>query len=261
MHVSAIVLAAGKGTRFSRPNSFTVRGGTPTHINKIIESGKSNVSKPLVKINSKPIIVFCLKTLSKHPYIKDIVVVVNSKNKEDIVRKISQYRIGKIKGIVLGGKRRQDSVRSGLKVIDNSTKLVLIHDGTRPFIDKQTVTSVIKEAQKIGAAIVGVPVRATIKKVKSKKLKVKSKFIVAETINRNNLWEIQTPQVFKKELVLKAYEKFGNTNVTDDASLVERSGHRVGVVMGSYFNIKVTTPEDLMIAKAILEAQNLKRKA
>ena len=123
----------------------------------------------------------------------------------------------------------------------------MIHDAARPFIDKDTVTAVIKTAQNTGAAIVGVPVKATIKKLTGK-------FVVKATIEREGLWEIQTPQVFKKRLILNAYKKFGNADVTDDAMLVEKLGQRVSVVLGSYNNIKVTTPEDLILAQAIAKS-------
>jgi 2-C-methyl-D-erythritol 4-phosphate cytidylyltransferase len=113
------------------------------------------------------------------------------------------------------------------------------------------VSSVLKEAKKSGAAIVGVPVKATIKKVKSQKSEVKSRPVVEKTLNRDSLWEVQTPQVFKKELIMEAYNKFGNSEVTDDASLLEKIGVRVKIVRGSYFNIKITTPEDLVLAEAI----------
>jgi len=229
MHVTAIVLAAGKGLRL-----------------------KSKISKPLIKIGSKPLIIYSLNTLSRHPYIKDIVVVSNRRNLEDIRNKIKQYRISKIKDVVLGGRLRQISVFNGLRATDKQTDMVLIHDGGRPFIGREMVSSVIKAAKKYGCAIVGVPVKATIKKIKSQESRIK---MVEKTIDRKNLWEIQTPQVFKRELILMAYKKFANIDVTDDAMLVEKLKANVGVVLGTYKNIKITTPEDLVLAKAI--AKNL----
>lgn len=222
--VTAIVLAAGEGRRL-----------------------KSKVPKPLVKINSRPVIIYALSVLNSHPDIDDIILVANPKNLSIIKDKIRKYRIRKVRKIVLGGRRRQDSVKNGLKATDPKTGLVLIHDGVRPFINKQIVSCVIKEAARSKAAIVGVPVKATIKEVR------KSQVVVEKTLDRDSLWEIQTPQVFDRELILKAYKKFGNKAVTDDASLVERLGVQVKIVMGSYKNIKITTPEDLKIAEAILK--------
>jgi 2-C-methyl-D-erythritol 4-phosphate cytidylyltransferase len=219
----------------------------------MVESGNSRVPKPLVKINSQPIIIYCLKIISKHPSIRDIVVVVNAQIRDKIIKAIKRYRISKIIQVVRGGRRRQDSVHHGLGAIDERTDLVLIHDGVRPFITKGIITSVIKKAKDTGAAIVGVPVKATIKEIAYRKSHIANRIIVKKTLDRNSLWEIQTPQVFRKDLILRAYEKFGNADVTDDAMLVEKLGTKVGVVLGSYDNIKITTPEDLRLAEAILE--------
>ena len=240
MFVTAIVVAAGKGRRL-----------------------KSKTPKPLINLGGKPIIIYSLKALSAHPLIKEIIVVTNSLSMRQVIAAIKQHKINKIKTIVLGGARRQDSVYNGLRVIWPQTDLVLIHDGVRPFIDVKILSSLIKAAKLCGAAIVGVPVTATIKKVKAKKgsgaflREVKAKVTVVETINRENLWEIQTPQVFKKSLILNAYKKFGNIKATDDAMLVEKMSKKVSVVLGSSHNIKITTPEDLMIAKAILKCKTV----
>jgi len=231
MYVTAVVLAAGKGLRL-----------------------KSKISKPLIKIDSKPLITYSLNTLGKHPYIKDIIVVANPRNLQDIRKTIKRFRIDKIKDVVLGGEVRRASVANGLRAIDSHTDLVLIHDGVRPFIDKEMVSSVIKTAKSCGAAIVGVPVKATVKSVKVSKSQSLKGNIVDRTLDRSKLWEIQTPQVFRKDLILKAYDKFGDIGVTDDAMLVEKLGAKVSVVKGSYNNIKITTPEDLIIAQAIAKA-------
>ncbi len=244
-YVTAIIAAGGKGLRF-----------------------KSKLPKLLNKINSVKVITYSLKVLDAHPLIKDIIIVVNFKNEEEIRNEIRKYHFRKINKIVKGGLSRQDSVRNGLAVIDNHTDLVLIHDAARPFVDKDMVSRVIKEAKKSGASCVGVPVKNTIKKVKSpwpvsqdrQKAKGKSVFEVDRTLDRQGLMEIQTPQVFRKELILKAHRKFINTKATDDASLVEKLGVPVRVVMGSCFNIKITTPEDLVIAEAILKIQKSKCK-
>lgn len=234
MYVSAIVLAAGRGVRF-----------------------KSKVSKPLITINAKPIISYSLNTLNQHPLIKDIIIVVNSLNQKKIATEVKRYNITKNKAIILGGKERRDSVQNGLKAIDPRTDLILIHDAARPFISPRDISLVITQAEKSGAAILGVPVKATIKRVTGngeRGTRKKNRFgthIVSETLNRNSLWEIQTPQVFKKDLILKAHEKFAKLKVTDDAMLIEKLGAKVNVVLGSYNNIKITTPEDLVLAKAI----------
>ncbi len=262
MYLSAIVLAAGKGERFSCNNISIVRSGIPTCVVKMIESGKPLDSKLLVKINRKPIIIYSLDILSRHPLVKEIVLVVNALNRKKIVEAVKKYRILKISRIVQGGVRRQDSVYNGLKEIDKKADLVLIHDAGRPFIDKKIVDSVVIAADKYGAAITGVPVKATIKKVTktpghqdtgTPRHQETGHVIVEKTIDRSNLWEIQTPQVFKKNIILKAFQKFAHQDATDDAMLVEKLGKPVKIVEGSYFNIKITTPEDLIIAEAILK--------
>jgi 2-C-methyl-D-erythritol 4-phosphate cytidylyltransferase len=220
MYVTAIVLAAGKGLRF-----------------------KSGVPKPLAKIANLPAIIYSLGVFDSSSYIKDIIVAVNPENSKSIIKEIKRHGIKKIIAVVSGGRLRQDSVMKSLGAIDAKTDFVLVHDAARPFIDKALLSRVIKEAKKCGAAIAGVPVKATIKELRGR--------IVARTFDRSKLWEIQTPQVFKKSLILEAYRRFGDTRATDDSSIVEKLGVKVAVAMGSYVNIKITTPEDLIIAQAI----------
>ena len=219
--LSAIILAAGQGLRL-----------------KTIEP------KPLVKIGKFPAIIYSLKSLNRHPDIDEIIVVISAGNQKAVVQALRKHSFKKIKAFVLGGKRRQDSVYNGLKAVNINTNWVLIHDSARPFINQKSITKVILAAKKTGAAILGVPVKATIKSIKSKG-------IVERTLDRSNLWEIQTPQVFKKELIFKAYKESSKMQVTDDASLVEKLGKKVKLVSGSYENIKITTPEDLLFAQAI----------
>ena len=220
MHITAIVVAAGRGIRFG-----------------------SDKSKLLSKIDFKPVIAYSLDVFNRHPAVTDIIVVVNSANIDGIRAQIKKYKIKKAREIVRGGARRQDSVYNALKKLDKRAELVIVHDAARPFISKELVSRAIKQALKSGAAIVGVPVKATVKEA--------SGYIVKRTLNRDNLWEIQTPQVFKKNIILEAYKRFRNQDVTDDASLIERLGRKVYLVQGSYANIKITTPEDLSIAKVL----------
>ncbi|MCX5714455.1 MAG: 2-C-methyl-D-erythritol 4-phosphate cytidylyltransferase [Candidatus Omnitrophica bacterium] len=220
MFVSCIVLAAGKGARFG-----------------------SSIPKPLIEVGRRPVIIRCLQLLSLVPSIKEIIVVVNTGNRDGIKASIRVFRIAKVRKIVLGGRERKDSVARGLKCISPEADLVLIHDSARPFINKTLVASVIKEAKKFKAAILAVPVKATIKVVR--------KTVAERTLSRDHLWEAQTPQVFEKKLILEAYRRFGHCQVTDDAMLAEKLGVKVRVVKGSYDNIKITTPEDLAIAEAI----------
>jgi len=146
-----------------------------------------------------------------------------------------------------GGEERQDSVSAGLSALEEDTDLVLIHDGARPFVEKSLILKVIEEAEKEGAAVAGLPVTETIKQIENGWIK--------QTLNRDNIWSIQTPQAFKKEVIILAYKKgykdgfFG----TDCASLVERAGFAVKVVLGDKKNIKVTTRDDLLMAERFLD--------
>lgn len=226
MYVSAIVVAAGLSLRL-----------------------KSNIPKPLVKINSRPVIIFSLSCLAKCRWVKEIIVVANARNMQGIKKAIRQYKIPKVSQIVFGGVERKDSAYNGIRAASPQADLILIHDGGRPFISQDIISRAVNQAQKSGAAIAAVPVKATIKKVRGKN-------IVEKTIDRENLWEIQTPQVFRKALIREAFKRFGHLEVTDDAILVEKMGKRVSIVWGDYKNIKITTPEDLIIAKAL--AKNAK---
>ncbi|TCT13769.1 2-C-methyl-D-erythritol 4-phosphate cytidylyltransferase [Natranaerovirga pectinivora] len=227
--VTAIILAAGQGKRM-----------------------KSNIQKQYISLGNKPIIVYALSTFSKCKEIDEIVVVVSPGDinyfKKEIIDK---YNIEKVVTIVEGGKERYHSVYNALKYIDgNNNGYVLIHDGARPFVRKEEIKKCITSVKEYKACVLGVPSKDTIKKVE------KEGFIEG-TVDRKNLWLIQTPQGFSFELIKEAYVKFfedSNTNITDDAMIVENySDKKVKIVEGSYNNIKITTPEDLIFGEAILK--------
>ncbi|MFA6216915.1 MAG: 2-C-methyl-D-erythritol 4-phosphate cytidylyltransferase [Candidatus Omnitrophota bacterium] len=222
MFVTAIVLAAGSGSRLG-----------------------SGVPKPLVLINSKPIFIYSLETLCQHPAIDKIIVVASDAFRQELCARIKQYRIRKVTQVVSGGRRRQDSVLNGLRAVEQKDGLVLIHDSARPFIDSKTISAVIKEASHSGAAIVAVAAKATIKEARVSRGKTR----VLRTLDRSRLWEAQTPQVFSKELLVQAYKKFARASVTDDSMLAEKLGAVVSVVPGLYSNIKITTPDDVIVAE------------
>jgi len=224
MKTTAIVVAAGKGVRF-----------------------KSKEKKPFAKLRGKPILAYALAVLQDSPLIDDIILAVDRsliKKAEELVRR---YRINKVKHIVAGGRIRSESVKNGLRYIADNTSLILIHDGVRPFVSKDLFKKLIAAARRFGAAISAVPVKATVKLSKDGSF-------VSYTPQRRYLWEAQTPQVFKKELIEKAYKKIGPDKLfTDDAVLAELVGGRVKIVKGDYKNIKITTVEDLKIAEALAE--------
>jgi 2-C-methyl-D-erythritol 4-phosphate cytidylyltransferase len=148
--------------------------------------------------------------------------------------------------VVAGGARRQDSVRLGLAAVPPDVAVVAIHDAARPFVDAATIESAVAEAARTGAALVAVPVRDTIKRV--------SGGSVAETLDRSALWQAQTPQCFRLDLVRRAHEAAltSGWEVTDYCALLERLGHAVAVVQGAAFNFKITDPDDLAAAEALL---------
>lgn len=223
--VSAIILSAGQGKRM---------GG--------------RVSKQFLEIDGRPLLAYTLDKFQEHPLIEEVIVV--SKGEEiDYCRQkvIEKYNFTKVKKIIPGGEERQDSVYQGLLALSEDTEWVVVHDGVRPLVSLPVITRVLQYAFNKGAAIVGVPAKDTIKEVSPDQT-------VLATPPRKTLWHIQTPQVFKKEILVKAYEEalVSSWRGTDDSSLVERLGIPVYVVPGEYDNIKITTPEDLIYFKMML---------
>jgi len=160
---------------------------------------------------------------------------------------IRDHRLKKVKAIVAGGKTRRESIENALKVLDANTKIVMVHDAARPLITVDLLEAAIADCVTSGANVIAVPVVSTIKEVDPQTR------VIRKTLERSLLWEIQTPQTFKKEILLEAYVKRGSFEPTDDASLVEKLGHPVKIMEGSRRNIKVTTPEDLILAEALLK--------
>jgi 2-C-methyl-D-erythritol 4-phosphate cytidylyltransferase len=215
---------------------------------KRMQAGKN---KQFLLLKNKPIIVHTLEIFEQDEECKSVILVANPSEISDMKELIKSYRLQKVVQIVAGGSERQFSVHNGIKFLV-ADELVLVHDGARPFVTKETIKSLTDEAEKTGAAVLGVPVKDTIKKVKQN--------VITETVDRSSLWAIQTPQAFRLSLLKTAYEQAEHDNFigTDDASLVERLGHQVSVVEGDYKNFKITTPEDLMFAKVIVQERGEK---
>ena len=161
---------------------------------------------------------------------------------------VEAFGCSKVTSIVAGGLKRQDSVWEGIKAIKGDCELVMVHDGVRPFISQALLQKAIDATRESGATVVAVPVKDTIKVVSRKKE-------VLQTLDRKTLWAVQTPQTFNHDLLKRAHEKAKQDGFygTDDASLVERIGVKVRVVDGSYENIKITTPEDLVLGETIFK--------
>ena len=216
---------------------IVVAGGAGKRLN-------ASVPKALVLLKGKPLISYCLKVLNTHKDIDGIVLVGVKDYLKDFERIVRGFK--KVRAVVAGGVKRSDSVKCGLKALSQDCKVVLVHDAARPFIDHALVSRLITSLKKNKAAIVGVPVKFTVKKVDRKNL------VIQDTPARDLLWEAQTPQGFHKDILVKAHAKKLKEEATDDAILVERMGGRVKMVMGSYRNIKVTTPVDIKLAVQLL---------
>ena len=223
---AAIVLAAGSGKRMN-----------------------SQVHKQYLIIQDRPVLYYSLKEFEDSAV--DEIVLVVGKGAEKFCRKeiVDKYGISKVKAIVEGGKERYHSVFEGLKQTSDAD-YVLIHDGARPFVNQDIIRRCMQEVQKYQACVVGMPVKDTIKIADEGGY-------AKQTPDRKNVWMIQTPQTFSYALIYEAYEemlKTEDTAMTDDAMVVERiKGKKSKLIEGSYRNIKITTPEDLLIANVYLQ--------
>ena len=212
----------------------------------IVAAGESQrmggMDKVFATLGSEPLLLRATRAFQECPLINQIVVVVNAKNIEQCRHLVAGEKWDKVTDVCPGGRRRQDSVAAGLKRIKNCD-WVVIHDGARPLVTVDLIERGLAAARETGAAVAAIPVTDTIKVAGEDR-------IVRETPPRQNLWAIQTPQVFRVDIIIEAYQR-ANSDVTDDASLVEQSGYKVKLYMGSYDNIKVTTPDDLALAEVL----------
>ncbi len=209
---------------------------------------KADKNKLLLELFDKPIFVYTLEVFQNDPQCDEIWLAVKAEERGIIETYVADYGITKVKGYAQGGMERQDSVRACLEAIP-PCGVVLVHDAARPFIAPRVINRLVEEAAHSGAAIAAVPVKDTIKKA--------AHGMIIETVDREQLWMIQTPQAFGYELMLKAAQSANEEGFigTDEAMLVERIGHPVHIVESTYENVKMTTPEDLIYGKAMLESR------
>jgi len=225
MRTLAIVLAGGAGKRMG-----------------------SSTSKQFLLLDNKPILVHTLQVFQECKPVDGIYLVVNHRDLPLIQEEILEtYHFSKIMKLVIGGRLRQDSVRNGLEAIDESCDVVIIHDAARPFVSPAFVEKSIFLMEMFDAVVPAIPARDTIKVIS------KEGFVL-KTLERDALWHIQTPQTFKYDLIAKAYREGMAKKLCayDDSTFIEHLGKKVKVVEGSPYNIKITTPEDLLIARGIL---------
>jgi 2-C-methyl-D-erythritol 4-phosphate cytidylyltransferase len=232
MKADAVIVSAGKGLRFME--------------------GKK---KQFHSLGGKPILAHTLDKFETCPLIRSILLVVGQEDMDYCLKEIiEQYKFQKISQIVPGGKRRQESVKNGIDALPKDADVVVIHDGVRPFVTKAMIEDTIHSAERVGAVVLAMPVKDTIKVSNPDGT-------VLKTLDRESLWQIQTPQTFRVSVIKEAYYRAAEDGFvgTDDASLVERLGVKVHILPGSYTNIKITTPEDLFLANLFLKTDILSK--
>jgi len=202
--------------------------------------------KLFFKIHGVPVIIHTLMAFQKSDYIDEIIVVTRQESVERVASLCAEYNIVKVSKVMAGGESRLDSVINGVFACSWKTDLIAIHDGARPCVDLRTIEKTILKATKRHAAAPGVPISSTLKKL--------NRNVILETIDREDVVEIQTPQTFNADLIKGALTKAkkDSPEITDDCMAIERLGVPVYVTKGSKNNIKITTNEDILIAEAIL---------
>ena len=224
MFVSVIIAAAGNSTRYG--------------------TGKS---KQFLILDNTPVLIKSIQAFEEIDDVKEIIVTARKQDFEVIEDFIAQYGVHKVKHIVEGGATRQDSIYAAVENVDEKADLVAVHDGARPLIKRKVIESVIQKADEVDAAACAVPVKDTIKIIDSSGK-------IVTTPERDSLRAVQTPQIFRFSLYKEAIEKAvsDGKQYTDDCQLVESMGYPVYLVDGDYENIKITTPDDLLVAEKFL---------
>ena len=222
MKVGAIIPAAGRGKRIG-----------------------ASVPKQFLEIQGKPLLHHTLTVFASCKLIDYVVLVMPRADVDEIGEDwLNKYAI--VRAVVVGGEQRQDSVYNGFNSLEEGTDIVVVHDGVRPFTTPQMITATVEAAQQHGAAITAIPVSDTVKQA--------ADGFVKQTVSRDGLWRVQTPQAFQYGLLQQAFKKAKKDSYygTDEGSLVEYLGERVKVVPGSELNIKITRKEDLVLGESLL---------
>ena len=222
---SVIIAAAGRSSRFLHPAE----------------------KKPFIKLHQKPVFLHCVERFQKRRDVIQTIVVIAAQDQEDFFSRFGANVAVLGLEVVIGGEQRSDSVANALGKVDSRADFVAIHDAARPCVLEDDIEAVFQAAARDGAAILAAPITSTLKRVDSENR-------ICETIDRRDVWAAQTPQVFRRSLIVEAYNNIGGFRPTDEAQLLEHQGHAVTVVEGSPLNIKITRREDLRLAGACLEA-------
>ncbi len=235
MRVTALIPAAGMGKRMA-----------------------AGINKQYLNLGGKPILAHTLDVFEKASFVDDIFVIVPEDEiqycRENVIK---SHGFAKVRRIVAGGRERQQSVFNGIKAAEglDADDIVIVHDGVRPFVPVDAVRRSVDVARLHDGALVAVPSKDTVK--------ITAEGVVVDTPGRENIWLAQTPQTFRYGVIREAYLRAENEGFlgTDDSSLVERLGKRVHIVMGDYRNIKITTPEDMLLAEAFLKERDSRQTA
>lgn len=227
-NLRVVIAAAGTGSRMGSP-----------------------INKQYLLLNGRPVLAYSLDLFEQYDPIDEVIIVAKSAEVEFCEQEIvKKYGYRKVSRVVAGGSERQDSVWAGLNHLDNRTAYVAVHDGARPLLSLELLDSLYKEARQWGAAIPGILAKDTLKMIDRDGF-------VSHTLDRTSVIAVQTPQIFQFHKLKKAYQEAGNDNyrATDDASLFEKYMGRVKVVAGQNDNLKITAPEDIIIAEGLLKAR------
>ena len=219
---TVLLPAAGEGRRLGgEPKQFRLLGG-------------------------KPLLVQTLRAFEWHPDVDALVVAVPEDARADVERDLRAEGLAKLAAVVAGGATRQASVARALAAAPRETEVVLVHDAVRPFVPAAAVADAVRWARAAGAAALAVPLTDTLRRGTDEAF--------GETVPREGLWRMQTPQAFRVDILREAHASFGEREETDEVALVRRAGHAVRIVAGSAFNVKVTTPSDWAFAQALWPA-------
>jgi 2-C-methyl-D-erythritol 4-phosphate cytidylyltransferase len=226
MRIIAIVTAAGSGSRFS--------------------SNRRGLPKQFQNLNGLPVIIHSLRVFQNSRLIEEVIISADPKYFDFLHRLSNKHKISKLTTLVEGGKTRFQSVKNAFFQTEGKKgDRILIHDAARPNIGRKPVEDLISASKKFGEVIPGIRISETVKREKSG--------IVHQTVDRNNLWLVQTPQVFRHEVLLKAYQKAGRkSDFTDESALVEFAGYKVRIIEGEKNNIKITTPDEIKTLKKLM---------
>jgi len=220
---TAIVVAAGNGKRFT-----------------------STIPKQFLVLSGKPVIIRTLERFECCEAVSQVVLVLQSSDIENFKSLAKKFKLNKIANIVVGGKTRAESVLNGLRVVDSEAGIVAVHDGARPLVSVDEISRTIERAKQVGAACLVAEITDTIKEITGER--------IAGTLDRSLLRRALTPQAFRYDILHEAFAQSDlNEDVTDECYLVEKLGYEIALVEGSPKNIKITRPEDLVLAEAILK--------